>query len=61
MHIPASILAQRVIVSYNQLLCPQLFNQDGNQAQALGIQFNRIPPNLSGLLLVFADNLYHAD
>lgn len=38
----------------------QLLNQDGNQAQALGIQFNKIPPNLSGLLMVFADNLHHA-
>ena len=27
---------------------------------ALGIQFQPMPPNLSGLLLVFADNLYHA-
>ena len=44
-----------------QVIWTQQFNQDGNQAQALGIQFNRIPPNLSGLLLVFADNLYHAD
>jgi CRP-like cAMP-binding protein len=29
-------------------------------AHALGIQFQPMPPNLSGLLLVFADNLYNA-
>jgi CRP-like cAMP-binding protein len=29
-------------------------------SQALGIEFNAMSPNLSGLLLVFADNLYHA-
>ena len=33
---------------------------DGEAAHALGIQFKPMPPNLSGLLLVFADNLYHA-
>ncbi|MBL0715904.1 MAG: PilZ domain-containing protein [Desulfosarcina sp.] len=33
---------------------------DGEAAHALGIQFHPMPPNLSGLLLVFADNLYHA-
>ena len=33
---------------------------DGESAHALGIQFKPMPPNLSGLLLVFADNLYHA-
>jgi CRP-like cAMP-binding protein len=33
---------------------------DGEAAHALGIQFQPMPPNLSGLLLVFADNLYHA-
>ncbi len=33
---------------------------DGETAHALGIQFKPMPPNLSGLLLVFADNLYHA-
>jgi len=29
-------------------------------ARAVGIEFNNMPPHLSGLLLVFADNLYHA-
>ncbi len=33
---------------------------DGEAAHALGIQFLPMPPNMSGLLLVFADNLYHA-
>ena len=34
-------------------------NEDQN-AQAVGIEFNNMPPHLSGLLLVFADNLCHA-
>lgn len=34
---------------------------NGEAAHALGIQFHPMPPNLSGLLLVFADNLYHAN
>ncbi len=33
---------------------------EGQATHALGIQFQPMPPNLSGLLLVFADNLYHA-
>ena len=33
---------------------------EGHKTPALGIQFQPMPPNLSGLLLVFADNLYHA-
>ncbi len=33
---------------------------DGEATHALGIQFQPMPPNMSGLLLVFADNLYHA-
>ena len=33
---------------------------EGEATHALGIQFQPMPPNMSGLLLVFADNLYHA-
>jgi len=38
----------------------QIIVADGTQSQALGIEFNTMAPNLSGLLLVFADNLHHA-
>ena len=33
---------------------------DDKSAHAVGLQFQPMPPNLSGLLLVFADNLDHA-
>jgi c-di-GMP-binding flagellar brake protein YcgR len=38
----------------------QLIATEAEDSQALGIEFNTMSPNLSGLLLVFADNLYHA-
>jgi len=38
----------------------QIIPTDDGKSQALGVQFNTMSPNLSGLLLVFADNLYHA-
>jgi CRP-like cAMP-binding protein len=33
---------------------------EGEVTHGVGIQFQPMPPNLSGLLLVFADNLHHA-
>lgn len=38
----------------------QMITTDDEVSQALGIEFDAMSPNLSGLLLVFADNLYHA-
>ena len=38
----------------------QTISNDGRNSQAIGIEFNSMPPHLSGLLLVFADNLHHA-
>lgn len=38
----------------------QTISNEAQNAQAVGIEFNTMPPHLSGLLLVFADNLYHA-
>lgn len=38
----------------------RMITTETEYSRALGIQFNQMSPNLSGLLLVFADNLYHA-
>jgi CRP-like cAMP-binding protein len=38
----------------------QTISNSAQNSQAIGIEFNSMPPHLSGLLLVFADNLYHA-
>ena len=38
----------------------QTISDEDRDSQAIGIEFNSMPPHLSGLLLVFADNLYHA-
>ncbi len=43
-----------------KIIWSQIISTEPGDAQALGIQFNAMSPNLSGLLLVFADNLYHA-
>ena len=42
------------------IIWSQIIPIDEGESQALGIQFDVMSPNLSGLLLVFADNLYHA-
>jgi hypothetical protein len=38
----------------------QVITTEVGDSQVIGIQFDDMPPNLSGLLLVFADNLSHA-
>jgi hypothetical protein len=38
----------------------QMISDEGYDSQAIGVEFNTMSPHLSGLLLVFADNLYHA-
>jgi hypothetical protein len=42
------------------IIWSQILATEAGDAQAIGVQFNVMSPNLSGLLLVFADNLYHA-
>ena len=42
------------------IIWSQIIEADTALSQALGIEFNTMSPNLSGLLLVFADNLHHA-
>jgi len=42
------------------IIWSQILATEAGDAQAIGVQFNAMSPNLSGLLLVFADNLYHA-
>jgi CRP-like cAMP-binding protein len=42
------------------IIWSQILATEAGNAQAIGVQFNVMSPNLSGLLLVFADNLYHA-
>lgn len=43
-----------------QIVWSQIVTTEVGDSQVLGIQFNAMAPNLSGLLLVFADNLSHA-
>lgn len=42
------------------IIWSQIIAAEERDSQVLGIQFNAMAPNLSGLLLVFADNLSHA-
>jgi len=42
------------------IIWSQIVTTEEGDSQVLGIQFNAMAPNLSGLLLVFADNLSHA-
>jgi len=37
----------------------QIVSMEDGESQVLGIRFNAMAPNLSGLLLIFADNLSH--
>jgi hypothetical protein len=41
------------------IIWSQVVTTEEGDSQVLGIQFNAMSPNLSGLLLVFADNLSH--
>ena len=41
------------------IIWSQIVTAEEGDSQVIGIQFNAMSPNLSGLLLVFADNLSH--
>jgi hypothetical protein len=57
MHPPNDAMALSIKGS---IVWSQTIPNDGRNSQAIGIEFNSMPPHLSGLLLVFADNLHHA-
>ncbi len=57
MRLPSDAMALHI---RGMVIWSRQLQSDGEPAHALGIQFKPMPPNLSGLLLVFADNLYHA-
>ena len=57
MRLPSDAMALHI---RGTVIWSRQLESEGEATHALGIQFKPMPPNLSGLLLVFADNLYHA-